>query len=262
MECTGNQKCFKWDDGAGEWFYFLLSLLGCTGPLPSLFISPAFPRIPWSVSEQQTWWVRSRGPMDFLVIGFWCLGKGWAHTWAFPRKAWLLPAYFHVNKDIHCFLISVVLGIIQLQLAVRLSITGEGRRQRVLLCAGGRALPEWPVLLFKINISVSAGPVGQPQALSLIAGRWVRWIITVDLIKTSYVGSISTARGGGAAAWPTLICLQSSRGPTSTASLSLRCISSRCLRVRWGVISVGARKNWSTKGVLSPWGKTVTAQLV
>lgn len=249
MKCTGNQKCFKWDGGAGDWVYFLLLLLGCTGPLPFPFISPAFPR-----QGQQTRWVRSRGPMDFLIIGFWCLGKGWAHTWAFPYKAWLLPAYFHINKVIRSFVISVVLGIIQLQLSVRLSVTGKERRQRdrqtcvrVSLWAQGRALLEWPVLLFRINISASAGPVGQPQALSLIAGRWVRWIITVDLIKASYMGSISTARGGGAT-WPTLICLQSSCGPTSTASLSLCCISSRCLGARWGVISMGAWKTGAQRG--------------
>lgn len=96
------------------------------------------------VSQWTTDLVRSRRPMGFLIVRLWYLGKDWDHTWAFPHKAWLTPAYFHITKDIHSFLISLPLGIIQLQLAVRLSLTREGRRQRdtqacvqgVIICLG------------------------------------------------------------------------------------------------------------------------------
>lgn len=206
----------------------------------------------------------SWGPMGFLTVGLWYLGKGWAHTWALPYKAWLLPAYFRISKDIHCFLISVLLGIMQLQLAVRLSLTrgkgGDRGTDRHMCGVSSFAQEKKPVLLFRTNVSVSAGLVGQPQALSLIA-ETSQINRSVALIKTSYVGSISTARGGSFAVWPTLICPQRSRGPTSAVSLNPCCISSHCLHVRWGV-TPGLDGKLRHKEFFNSLRETMTAQLV
>lgn len=116
------------------------------------------------------------------------------------------------------------------------------------------------MLLFRTNVSISVGLVGQPQALSLIA-EMSQINRSVVLIKTSYVGSISTAQGGSFAVWPMLICPQCSRSPTGAVSLNLCCISSPCPHVRWGV-TPGLDGKLRHKEFFNSLRETVAAQLV
>lgn len=101
-------------------FYQWLEGMSCEQRLRMLCLSGLEKRL------EMTDLMRSRCYLGFLIIGLWCLGKGWAHTWAFPWKVFLLAAYFHTNKDILSVLLSVPLGIIQLERV----FTGEGSRER------------------------------------------------------------------------------------------------------------------------------------
>lgn len=91
-------------------------------------LPPSLPLLPFQGALVSLWTtdlMRSGSPMGSLIIGLWCTEKGWT----FPHKAWLHHAFFHVNKDIHSFLICVLLGIIPFRLAVRWILARKERRQ-------------------------------------------------------------------------------------------------------------------------------------